>query len=275
MKITNAERKAGALTPENLETAVRTFKDVGMVVLENVYDVDFIAEVRAAYEVELADYIASKGGMEGLAGKTFGTNHIGFFPRMFAPLAAESVAANAIAVQVSNVLLGGDFNCTFYHTNTALPGSGYQPVHRDTGALFEDAPHIAHPTVSLVVNIPLCDFTEENGSTEYWPGTHLIAPEKDKPEKDLEARAAGMPSIRANMSVGSLALRDLRAWHRGMPNNSARPRTMMALVYQRSWLAYYMGNVPKTTWDGWSETARNIYRRNAVVEDDKHVPRTW
>ncbi len=275
MKITDEERIAGVIAPENLEIAVRTFKDAGMVILENVYDLEFIASVRAAYEIELAEYLKDKGGLEALKGKTFGTNHIGFFPRMFAPLADERIAANPIAVQVSNALIGGDFTCSFYHTNTALPGSGYQPVHRDTGSLFEDAPHVAHPTTSLVVNIPLCDFTEENGSTEYYPGTHLIVSDNPEQEKNLEARAANMPSVRANMSAGSIALRDLRGWHRGMPNNADYPRTMMALIYQRSWLAYYVGNIPQSTWDNWSETARNVYRRNTVVEDNEHVARTW
>ena len=26
----------------------------------------------------------------------------------------------------------------------------------------------------MIIHIPLVDFTEENGSTEVWPGTHLI-----------------------------------------------------------------------------------------------------
>ncbi|GDX40041.1 hypothetical protein LBMAG21_03330 [Armatimonadota bacterium] len=275
MKITNEERLAGALMPETLELAVRTFKDSGMVILENVFDLDFIADVRAAYDIELAAYISAVGGLEALKDKTFGTNHIGFFPRMYAPIADERVAANAIAVQVSTVILGNDFQCCFYHTNTAMPGSNFQAIHRDSGSLFEMEMHVPHPTTSLVVNIPLCDFTIENGSTEYWPGTHLIVSDKPQYEKDLDARAATMPSVRANMSAGSLALRDLRGWHRGMPNNADYSRTMMALVYQRSWLSYNAVTIPQTTWDNWSAAARNVFRRNTVVEDSEHTPQSW
>lgn len=275
MRITIREREEGRLSEERLAQAVRTFRDAGVVVLEDVYDPEFIAEVRAACETELDRYIAARGGLDALEGKTFGKHHIGFFPPLTLPLADPRIAAPPLAVQIMTALLGPDLQCSFYHTNTALPGSGMQSVHRDSGSLFGVEMSLPHPVTALVLNIPLCDFTEENGSTEYWPGTHLIVDTAPEEAKALEARAEIMASRRLNMPVGSFALRDLRVWHRGMPNAADYPRTMFAIVYQRGWLASRPITIPQSTWKAWPETARHIFRRNTVVPDEEHRPLTW
>jgi ectoine hydroxylase-related dioxygenase (phytanoyl-CoA dioxygenase family) len=265
MKLTDEEKVAGMLTPERLSEAVRTFNDVGYVVVENVYEPAFLETVRRAYEVELERFIASKGGLEVLEGKTFGKNHIGFFPPLHLPLADTQLAAQPVAVQIMKVLLGEDLQCAFFHTNTALPGSGIQPVHRDTGSLMG----VAHPVATLVLNIPLCDFTLANGATEVWPGTHLTLGPVD------ETRAAVFPSTRTEVPAGSFILRDMRMWHRGVPNNTDTARTMYAIVYERGFLRTPVVTVPRTTWETWSDDARHIFRHNQVVEDADHTPRVW
>lgn len=275
LTLTPEERAAGELAPERLADALRIFRDTGIVVLENVYDADFIAEVRAAYEAELDIYLEGRGGLDALEGKTFGKNHIGFFPPMFAPIGDGQLAAQPIAAQLMREILGKDLHCSFYHTNTACPGSGIQAVHRDSPHLFGSEVNVALPCTALVINIPLCDFTEENGSTAYWPGSHLILDRVPEDGKLLEDRAEGLPMVRLNMKLGSLALRDLRAWHRGMPNNADYPRTMFALVYQRGFIGAKTITIPQSTWDTWDETARHIFRKNKVVPDEEHRALTW
>ncbi len=266
MKLTKEEKAAGLLLPERLNKAVQTFNDVGYVVIENVYDAAFLDTVRTAYETELARFIQSKGGLAALEGKTFGKNHIGFFPPLHLPLAHTQLVAQPVAVQLMQALLGEDIQCAFFHTNTALPGSGIQPVHRDTGHLMG----VAHPVATLVLNIPLCDFTIANGATEVWPGTHsIIGGVLD------DERAAAFPSVRTEIPVGSFILRDMRMWHRGMPNDSDNPRTMYAIVYERGFIRTPVITVPRTTWESWSDTARHIFRHNQVVEDTEHTPRVW
>jgi ectoine hydroxylase-related dioxygenase (phytanoyl-CoA dioxygenase family) len=275
VRATDEERAAGALAEEKVAEAVRRFEDTGLVVLDNLYTPNEIAVARAEYDVQLADYLAGCGGLDALGGKTFGKNHIGFFPRLTPPIAAESLAAHPIAVQVASKVLGDDFTCSFYHTNTACPGSGFQPVHRDSLPLFNGEMPTPHPTVSLVINIPLCDFTEENGSTEYWVGSHLITDKRPEDSKLWEARAQALPAIRMNLPLGSLALRDLRAWHRGMPNNADYARTMFALIYQRSWLGSVPMQIPQSVWDGWSERTRRVYRKNTIVPEAEYRAMTW
>jgi ectoine hydroxylase-related dioxygenase (phytanoyl-CoA dioxygenase family) len=265
MKLTDAEKASGALSPERLQEAVQTFNDVGYVVIEDAYDLAFLETVRVAYEVELERFIASKGGLAALEGKTFGKNHIGFFPPLNLPLADSQLAAQPVAVQLMKALLGDDLQCAFFHTNTALPGSGIQPVHRDTAHLMG----VPHPVATLVLNIPLCDFTIANGATEVWPGSHLTLGTVDND------RAAAFPSARTEVPVGSFILRDMRMWHRGMPNDADYPRTMYAIVYERGFLRTPTITVPKTTWESWSEDARHIFRHNQVVDDEAHSPRVW
>jgi ectoine hydroxylase-related dioxygenase (phytanoyl-CoA dioxygenase family) len=268
MHVTPEELRAGQLSDESLALAVRALRDSGMVVLDDVYDLAFIGELRVAYDAQLERHIAARGGIDGMNRRSFGHSHIGMFLPMVAPFSDPQVVANPIVVQVLERVLGADFRCSFYHSNTSYPGSGIQPLHRDSMPLFGTELGVPHPMVSMVLNIPLCDFTEENGSTEVWPGTHLIVDTDLADAKALEARAAGLASIRTNVRAGSLVLRDMRAWHRGMPNNADYARSMLAIVYRRGWL---LGgtetDIPRATWDALPERARHIFRDNPIVED--------
>lgn len=275
MRIAAQELEKGALSAERLALAVRYLRDLGLVIVEDAYDPAFIAQVRAACEARLERHIEKLGGRSALKGRTFGDNHVGFFPPLFMPIADARIAAHPIAVQILTGVLGDKLQCSFYHTNTALPGSGLQPIHRDSGSLFGTELGVPHPVTSIVLNVPLCDFTEQNGSTEVWPGTHLIVDAVPEDGKELDRRVEGMASVRLNMPVGSFALRDLRLWHRGVPNLTDRPRTMFAIVYQRGWLACDPVTIPQSTWDAWPESARHVFRRNAVVPDSAHRPLTW
>jgi len=268
MHVTPAELQAGRLTGANLRLAVRSLRDSGLVVLDDVYTAGWIAELRAAYDEQLDRHIAAKGGVDGINRRSFGHSHIGMFLPMVAPFSDPQVVAHPIVVQLLEQVLGADFRCSFYHSNTSYPGSGVQPIHRDSQPLFGLEHGVAHPAVTIVLNIPLCDFTEQNGSTEVWPGTHLIVDAAAEDTKALEDRATGLASIRTNVPAGSIVVRDMRVWHRGMPNNASYARTMLAIVYRRGWfLGATTTDIPRTTWEALPERARHIFRDNPIVED--------
>lgn len=276
MHLTADEKTAGRLTDAHLEVALRTLRDVGYVVIEDVYDAEFINELRTAYDELLDEYIKSRGGMEGInkAKKGFGLNHIAMFLPFLPPFADGQVVANPIAVQVMSAVLGDNLSCSFYNSNTAYPGSGYQQIHRDTGLIFGTELQVPTPPTHLVFNIPLTNFTEENGSTEVWPGTHLIVDRASADGKmsTLEERAKDLASQRTNIPTGSIVVRDMRMWHRGVPNNSQEVRTMLAIVYERGWLrAGKPVEIPRETWKAWPEEAREIFRHNRVVETVENV----
>ena len=269
MQLTAAEAEAGQLSDESVRLALRTLRDVGFVVIENVFDRSWVGSFRDAYNERLERHIAAQGGLEELNKRTFGQNHLGMHLPMLPPFSDAQVVANPIAVQVMSAALGKDLQCSFYHTNTAYPGSKYQPIHRDYGPLFGTELSVPTPVTHVVLNIPLTDFTLENGSTEVWPGTHLIVdsdPHDGKAE-NLEVRAKNLGSVRTNIPAGSIVIRDLRLWHRGMPNNSQEIRTMLALVYSRGWTGVAkLLKIPQEIWDAWPISAREIFRRNQIVE---------
>lgn len=268
MKISEEERKQGKLTEENLAIAWRSLREGGYIMIESVLSKDWVETMREAFEEELKKAVAGK---ENLVKKAKG--HYGTSAPMRMPFLDPIAIENSIALQIMEAAMGKNiFSYLPYGCNTSWPGSGVQHIHRDTGQLFPEVPYVL-PVSIVVVNIPLADFTIENGSTEVWPGTHLIAdldPSDRTPEK-LEARAAQMPSVRMVMPAGSLVVRDLRVWHRGMPNTTQTIRTMLALVYFRQF--HHLPDnlrafspIPRTTWEQLSERARQLYRYDPVLD---------
>ena len=151
-------------------------------------------------------------------------------------------------MQVTKEVMGNKvFSSLPYGFNTTTRDSLYgtvdgresdtQWMHRDSGQLFPGFP-IALPISKIVVNIPLVDFTVENGCTELRPGSHLsVDPPIDMNDPYRayhvcsEERGAKQPSVRMVMPAGSLIVRDMRCWHRAMPNYTNQIRTMVAMIY--------------------------------------------
>ena len=268
MQLTPEERADGALGEARLAEALRAFRDTGLVVLENLYDPAWVAEVRKAYDLALAAHMEAIGGLPAVQQTPTEKNHLSFYPPITPPFSDPQIIANPIALQLMEALLGRDLQCSYYHSNTSYPGSGTQNIHRDGGHLFGTEVPVALPPSFLALNVPLCGFTEANGSTEVWPGTHLIVDTDPADGGKLVERAAGLPSLRTNIPAGSLVLRDMRMWHRGMPNTTETPRTMLALIYRRGWMADSSAlKIPQTVWDGWPERTQQIFRGNTVVAD--------
>ena len=122
--------------------------------------------------------------------------------------------------------------------NTAFPGSIKQNVHRDAGHIFPEI-RSAVPPLLLVVNVALDDFTADNGATEIWPCSHLLVDADEEESATLkipEERSKEHPSApKTTMTAGSVIVRDMRTWHRGMPNKTGQPRTMLMLVFYRQY----------------------------------------
>lgn len=254
MRITPEEIRQKKLNAQNLKQAVRAVREAGFVVLESVLSKDWCEKMRQAWDGML--YEDKRGD------------------RLKMPFMDPLAIENPWGVQIMEEVMGKDLWGTLpYWTNAARPGEGIQEVHRDTRQLFPDV-HFPLPTHNLIIHIPLVDFTEENGSTEVWPGTHLIADMDigDSRNPQMEARSKTMPSIRANMPAGSVMVRDMRVWHRRMPNKTNRVRTMLSLVYWRYMLAYpqlKFNTLPKETGELMSERARQLYRFNPIEGEDK------
>ncbi len=255
------------MNDDNLKVAVRTLKECGFIVLEDVISRDWVDRTRQVCDETLERYMKTVNPEKR---QYYQNTHAAMFPPRCSPFMDAVAIENPIAVQVTEAALGPDFFCTFYNTNTQWPQSGIQHVHRDYEHLFPELP-IALPTIQVAVNILLTDFTLENGATEVWPGTHLIVDSHPSDAEALEERAKLLPSVRTTASAGSIILRDMRTWHRGMPNQTNEIRTMLAMVYDRPFLNAYISaaeliEIPRVVWEGMSEHAKHIFRYNPVVD---------
>ena len=226
------ERSDETLSPTHLEQALSAIRDDGFVVLEDIIAHDHLDQLRERMDEDSRRLIAAErwGGAGGLPG------HLQQGAPPFAPFVFGDIVANPFVIQVSRAILGDGFFNSFYSGNSNCPGSGTQPLHRDSDHLWPGLP-VAHPPPRLVVNISPHDVSEENGSVELWPGTHLDTSVGSVPDADEEAaRRAVVPPVRGNARKGSALIRDMRVWHRGVPNQSDRPRHMIAMIHTIHWL---------------------------------------
>ena len=232
MEITAEEQQRGELSPQSLKLACQRLSEIGYVIFEQVLPLSFMEEVREAFEAK--------------ASLPEGKEQRDHFLR--GPFLDPRIIDNPFALQVIEAAIGPKFFSSLpYGCNETRRESRYwnnaekQWIHRDGGHMFPEL-GMALPVTRIVVNIPLIDFTLENGCTEVWPGSHLIVDPVTTPETEDEAlfkdyhvcseeRGATLPSVRMVMPAGSVVVRDMRCWHRAMPNYTDQVRPMTAMVY--------------------------------------------
>lgn len=260
MNLTQQERADGQLSSDTLRGAIQQVRHNGYVLLEGVLPRDFIADLRAAFAPLLEAHVAEVG--PGFRDKLNGVNHYNVYLPFATPFKDERVIANSLALPIIKALVGEECVCHYFASNTAFPGSTYQDVHADISPLFPETMPVL-PPYSVVLNIPLVEFREDNAPLEVWPGGthHHVATASQIP-----MLAATMHSKRVLMPAGSLLIRDSRMWHRGTPHRSNEPRPNLALVYSRSWLKLQRPQIEisRAAYDGLSEQAQKLFRLEKI-----------
>ena len=262
MILTEEEQRCAALEDRRLSEAVQTLREDGFVVLERALPDILVRELREQADAFVIENLHNRERLI-----PTGINHYHLVLPIRPPYLDPHVLENPVALQIVESVLGPALKSRLpYGGNVAMPGSEMQRIHRDGGAQRE-----IRPIGGLVVNIPLVDFTEENGSTEVWPGTHLVTDvdeEDAKPARLLE-RAAKVPSVRMNVPAGSVVVRDTRMWHRGMPNRTQTIRVMLAPVYSRK-PASSDGvdpmRIPREEWESLSPRSQRMFWPQVIVD---------
>jgi hypothetical protein len=180
------------------------------------------------------------------------------------PFADPSVFADEDVLAVVFGLIGREAQLHQLATDTPLLGSEYQDVHRDTPPLFPETGRET-PPFQLAVNFPLVDVTVENGPFEVARATHMIS--KEEGLRRIESGEVKLEPL--TMRAGDVMIRDVRGLHRGTPNRTREPRTMVVLGYSRRWLLRpeVSIRVPRAALESLSERARFLLRFNPVVEN--------
>lgn len=213
---------------DGLHRALAALEEDGYVVIENAISDKPLDVLREKMDEDSRRLMAEDkwGGAGAVEG------HLQQGPPPHAPYVFSEIVANPFAVQVTQAVLGEGLYNAYYNGNTNAPGSKVQPLHRDASALWLGWAG-THPATTLVVNVPLGAVTKENGATEIWPGSHRVPGELT--QERVEAQREKRPPIRLETAKGSLVVRDIRLWHRGVPNESPNFRHMLAMVHQVRW----------------------------------------
>ncbi len=239
LMITLAERQAGKLAAGRLEEAVQAVRQDGFVILHDLIDPAILAPIRDRMLEDVARILARKD-----IPFNFNRGNIQQDPPPFPPFLSREVLCNEIVIAITKTILGKGMQNGMYSGNTALPhSSGRQPVHADMGQLWPGL-EVAHPPYAIVVNVLPVDVSPENGSTEIWPGTHrdtsVVLQDGDikASEEKLREWRKISPGFQYSARAGSVVVRDMRMWHAGMPNHTAQPRPMIAMIHYVSWWSH-------------------------------------
>ena len=284
MKLTREERDAWQLSDESLLEATRSLQVSGYVVLEEALSAPKVSELRGAFLSIFERYVAEIGDNRGKARQ-------GGVPLPIEkPFSDPEIIANPMVLQVIRAVLGDDVVCSYFASDTPMPGSEYQPIHRDGKDLFPGLP-VTTPPFMYELNIPLVDFRPDNGPVEVWPRTHLVnnfslmeqgrdelrvgngsmavTTDTGKPRvllgseltrTSVQQFANNIPGQPVLMPAGSFLIRDPRMWHRGTPNRSDAPRPMLSFAYGRTWYRFNAVNLSRNTYDAWPPDVQELFR---------------
>lgn len=228
VKISPEETARGVMNAAHIEAAVNAIEEDGYVAMANVVS---LKSIDALYQKMIEDGERRKSET--------GRFQPGGLP-LSQPWLLRDILLNDMVIAVTHAILGEGVYNDSYGVNWRLAGElDKQHVHPDHGPLF---PSLAVPTPAfrLVINIPLVDFTEENGATEIWPGTHKETRILDSSGRygDATLYEPMLAEWRAKctphqicLERGSLFIRDMRTWHAGMPNRTDQHRAMISMQH--------------------------------------------
>ena len=288
MKLTPQEIEAWRLSDEHTEEAIRSLQVTGYVIFEQVLDASRVQQLHSTFMDIFNRYVAEIGDNRG-------KQRQGGVPLPVEGVFAEpDLIGNPMVISLLERLLGPDLVCSYFASDTPLPGSEYQPVHRDGKELFPGVP-VTLPPYMFELNVPLVDFREDNGPVEVWPRTHLLSDfpllkqQRDElraghgelkvttsngrpvsilasehRHSDIQDFASSLPGQKVLMPAGSFLVRDPRMWHRGTPNRSSAARPMLSLAYGRSWYRFNAITVDRSVFDAWPEQVRELFRLASI-----------
>jgi hypothetical protein len=136
------------------------------------------------------------------------------------------IALPAILGHVACVL-GPDFKLSSLNARSVDPHSGpRQPLHADMAALADARGWWVCNTVWM-----LDDFTADNGALRVVPGSHRFG--RLPPEALADPLAPHPDEILVTGRAGTVVVMNAHAWHGGLANATARPRTAVHAFYAR------------------------------------------
>jgi len=239
------ERRKGVLPASFVLDALTLLRVCGVVAIQGLFEVGFVAELEAAHTEEF-DPSALVGHVEtdSVGSRSEGRYEVKLPLRE--PFTDARLTRNAQLLSLVKGAVAGDHLeiDTFSHVD-ALPGASMQVWHKDVDAVHHDTQkgELLHgPPQGLVVVVPLVEVNHSNGPTEFECGSHVnvhafdTTPSNDNNNGNSnKKKKAVAPLLSLPVSKGDALLFDLRVRHRGTPNTSLKVRPILYLSYVHSW----------------------------------------
>jgi hypothetical protein len=247
-----------------IESALREFDKKGYVVFENQIPLCRVVEMRRVWEDYFTPFSKRRPDL-----KRF-LMHVPFTPPLYDPLFVE----NPKVLQLADHVLGKEYLCGYFGSETPIPGASTQEPHFDLAFLSRytvfNAPLAFLNRLlgslkycyAIQISVPLVDSTLENAPFEIWPATNRLSFQRQSPQK-------------ITMAAGSILVRDIRNLHRGTAHCGDAPRPFLSLIYLRSWVpAWKPPEIPVEIYRSLPEKTQRLFRR-ASIGQPIPTPEAW
>jgi len=203
------------MPPETYKLYAEALQTNGYVIVPNILNKDEVTKLNA-YVIDNADYY---GRNEFEGEKTKRIYSLITKSRLF-----DTLIGNQDLIVLLEKVLGNGILISRSQSISIYPGESKQRLHRDAMAfpLQKEG-----TTLGVSVIVALNDFTEENGSTNIIPKSHLWSEERQALEEEL------MP---VKMRKGSALIFLDRLYHCGGENTTNSVRSAIFLHYTVPWI---------------------------------------
>ncbi|KAI4863363.1 hypothetical protein F4820DRAFT_471550 [Hypoxylon rubiginosum] len=241
--ISKDERNSGKISAKNLQSGLTEFHKNGVVILQDAIGIPALDHVKERMLQDVPKNLVSPNVHYNLGRKS---QNISQTPPLSPEYLHEEIWANRFAVAILEHIIGPRPQLSYATSNIALPAlsesQDRQAVHTNYYCSHLDFP------VFIQACVFLDDVSSENGSTEFWLGTHHGYNKKDHisptagwiRREVFTERARVSPPFQPVILKGSICIRDLRLWHAGMPNFTSIPRIMLGFTYSPRWFGSHM-----------------------------------
>jgi ectoine hydroxylase-related dioxygenase (phytanoyl-CoA dioxygenase family) len=213
---THALARRAPANPRELETDLAAMKKDGFVALERIIGAEENNRAKDAIDALLGP--AGRNAFEG-----YKTQRA--YSLLKKTRALDSLVAHPRILAILDALIGPD---PLLSANLAIrinPGETQQVAHFDAGFYPGARPRAP---IALSVIWAIDPFTEENGATVIWPGSHLWGDDRKPTDAD--------PHHPVVMPAGSAVIFDGDFWHAGGANRSSASRLALTPQYCANWL---------------------------------------
>jgi len=237
--VTEEDEQRGTLTRKTLSQLSSSFRDCGMIILENVYSQEFVEELKIAEEKYFEKWYMDKV-MNTTKSEQRSKMRYEVWSPLIPPFTSDEFLLSPFVLPVIKYVMNAErLEVDTFSSVTSLPGAPTQHWHRDAGTIFDykEFPHPL-PSYGTVMFVPLVDLVKENGPTEFWLKSHHPCRNKIELHHN-DWTTSECPWVKEPKVVygkkGLVILYDYYLMHRGGPNKSNEQRPLMYLSWVRDW----------------------------------------